>query len=129
MPAPEGQMFSREAIYEMLLESKRIEDKARELGWEVAEIIAQSTQEMGEFSEASMIKNGTIRHKELEHDNHPFEEAADTMICIMDALSRLYPHMPASQVYCTFLYWMTRKTDKWVNKVEKEYDEVIGNGS
>ena len=122
-----AEMFERESLYETLKESKRIEPMAEALDWNVAEIITQVTQEMGEFSEACMIKNGTIRHKELEHPYHPFEEGADVLICVLDALSRLYPEKPASEIYCLFLYWMTRKCGKWVNKVEKEYQEVALN--
>lgn len=122
-----AEMFGREAVYEMLKESRRIAGMAEKLDWEIADVIAKATEELGEFSTAVQIKNGKIRNKTNDHEYAPFDEGADVLICVLDAISRSYPDMPASQVYCLFLHWMNKKCQKWVNKVEKEYQEVILN--
>lgn len=118
-----AEMFGKEAIYEMLKESRRIKPMAKELDWQVADIIAKATEELGEFSTAVQVHDGKIRNKVNDHEYSPIDEAADVTICVLDALVRIYPNKPASEIYCLFLYYIDKKCQKWVNKVEEEYQE------
>ena len=115
-----SEMFGRESIYEMLKESRRIQHMATAVDWHIADIIAKATEELGEFSTAVQIKNGKIKNKTNPHEYAPIDEAADVTICMLDAIARLYPNKPASEIY-----WMNKKCEKWVNKVEQEYRETL----
>lgn len=119
------EMFSGEAIYETIKESRRIEHKAKALNWEISDVISKSIEELGEFSEASMIKQGKIRNKTMEHMEAPFDEASDVIICLVDALARLYPEKASSEIYCILMYWLNKKCSKWTNKVDGEYEEYV----
>ena len=124
----DNEMFSREAIYEMIKNARAIKPMAEALGWQVSDILAKSVEELGEFSTACLIKQGKIRNKTLEHADQPFDEAADVMICLLDAITRLYPDMPASEVYILFLCYVDKKRAKWVDKVMEEHKEHIVHG-
>ena len=122
------EMFGGEPVYETIKNAKAIEPIAEALEWKVSDILAKSMEELGEFSTACLIKQGKIRNKTLEHDHQPFEEAADVLICMLDAITRLYPNMAASEVYPLFLYWIDKKRQKWVDKVLEEHKEHIIDG-
>lgn len=123
-----NEMFGGEAVYETIKNAKAIKPMAEALEWGVSDVLAKSIEELGEFSTACLIKQGKIRDKILEHDYQPFEEAADTMICMLDAITRLYPNMAASEIYILFLHYVDSKRKKWVDKVLEEHREHIING-
>jgi len=112
-------LFEREAMYETIRDSRKLQPLAEADGWEISDVLAKATEELGEFSEAVQIERGKITNKPRELDA-PFHEAADVIICMMDALARLYPEKPASEIYVCVLYGLDRKRAKWVNKVQEK---------
>lgn len=117
-------VFEREPIFEAIRDSRKLQPLAEADGWGIGDVIAKSTEELGEFSEAVQIERGKITNKPRELDA-PFHEAADVIICMVDALARIYPNKSASEIYVSLLAGVDRKRGIWVNKVQnkaKEHD-------
>lgn len=108
--------YTTDAIYDTIILSRQIQPIEEKMGWAISDVIAKLFEEAGEFSEAVQIERGMI-NKKREYDA-PFYEAADSMICIIDALSRLYPSRSPSQI-CTLLHHaLRRKGGIWKNKMD-----------
>ena len=116
-----NEMFGKEAIYELLKASREVTPMAKAIDWSISDTLAKSTEELGEFAEAVMVRSGKLKNKMAEHEYAPVDEAADVLICLMDSLTRLYPDKSPSELYCLFLYYVEKKTQKWVNKLTDEF--------
>ena len=116
-------LFEREALFEAIRNSRKLQVLLEAEGWEVGDVLAKATEELGEFSEAVQIARGKITNKTQDVDE-PFCEAADVIICMVDALARIYPEKPASEIYVLLLSSVDRKCAKWVNKVEERAREL-----
>lgn len=110
-------MFTGEAIFETITLSRKIQPKADAVGWDLGDVLAKCTEELGEFSEAIQIKRGKMPHKEAVH-NADVDEAADVLICVLDALARSYPDKPPSELHTMLSSALIKKGAKW----ESYYD-------
>lgn len=72
---------------------------------------AKLMEEVGEFSEAALFELGYLPHKALKESS--FGEAADVIICVVDELSSLHPHMSPDQVIDMLRKHIDWKSDKW----------------
>lgn len=73
---------------------------------------AKIMEELGEFSEALLHKLGHLPHKTMKE---PIEgEAADVIICVVDALAGVYPSLNADELYEMLQLQLSKKSDKWV---------------
>jgi len=106
------EMFKNEAVYEILKTSRKIEPTALAAGWEVSDVLAKATEELGEFSEAVQIRRGKMPHKEPGMPDDAIEEAADVFITVLDALSRI-EDMPSSELYTRLNNALLKKSVKW----------------
>ena len=84
-------------LYDTILKSRELQPLSAAYGWSIGDVLSQLLQEGGEFSEAIMIENGKLPHKEGEHDGD-FLEAADVINCTIDALSKTRPSMSPAQI-------------------------------
>lgn len=110
---------------EIIESSRSIEDKAKAMGWSVSDVLSKSIEELGEFSEATQIERGKITNKPRK-ENETFFEAADVMICVIDALARTHKNMTETEICENLKDAVTVKIDKWVSKVEREYRQKEG---
>jgi hypothetical protein len=123
--------FERVALYETIKASRKVQDKNEAIGWSTTAVLAKMMEECGEFSEATLIAMGLTRHKEMEVDD-PLLEAADVIICLMDALQRLYPKKAPDELYVSLSAAIDRKRERWIDgpkgvnqTFEREYGEVL----
>lgn len=73
---------------------------------------AKTMEELGEFSEALLHKLGHLPHKTMKE---PIEgEAADVIICIVDALAGAYPELTADELSDMLKAQLKKKAQKWV---------------
>jgi len=73
-------------------------------------------EELGEFSEALLHKLGMLPHKEMKE---PIEgEAADVIICVIDALAGAYPEMTAEGLTGMLEFQLGKKSLKWKTVME-----------
>ena len=71
----------------------------------------KTMEELGEFSEALLHKLGHLPHKEMKE---PIEgEAADVILCIIDALAGAYPEMTAEGLTSMLEWQLAKKSQKW----------------
>lgn len=101
------------SVKQIIKTSRNIED----VSWSIPDVLAKSIEELGEFSEAVQVERGLI-NKECP-SNEEFREAADVMICMIDILCKLNPHMTEDDIYNELNAAITKKTNKWENKFLK----------
>ena len=114
-------LFDKESIYEIIKASKEITPLAEQDGWTISDVIVKLNEETGEFAEASLIKQGKITSKGSFEYEADYEEAADVIICVVDALTRLNPETNQAFIYTKLLKHLDQKRAKWVNKVKGEH--------
>ena len=69
-------------------------------------------EELGEFSEALLHKLGFLPHKKMKE---PIEgEAADIIICVIDALAGAYPDKSETELVDMLELQLTLKSEKWI---------------
>ena len=107
------------AVYDVLIKSRKLEPLAKAANWDISDVFRKSMEELGEFSEACMIREGKIQDKGNVTDDDIIAEAADVSICILDALARSLPHRSASEIFTLYLYYLNKKSDKWESKLIK----------
>ena len=107
-------------LYDLILRSRQLQPIDNDLGWVIGDVIAQATQELGEFSEQVMIKEGKLPHKTPESYG-VFLEAADVIICVVDAVAKQHPNMSPAQVLSHLGWAINKKGDKWTEKVIKQH--------
>lgn len=74
---------------------------------------AKTMEELGEFSEALLHKLGHLPHKVMKE---PIEgEAADVIICVIDALAGAYPELSADELSDMLKAQLKKKSQKWVS--------------
>ena len=72
---------------------------------------SKTMEELGEFSEALLHKLGYLPHKTMKE---PLEgEAADVIICVLDALAGAYPELSATQLTIMLEEQLEKKSKKW----------------
>jgi NTP pyrophosphatase (non-canonical NTP hydrolase) len=82
-------------------------------------ILSYFMQEAGELSEAAQIRAGEILHKKLKHREQVYEEAADSIICILDLVRAAYAKdlkqgkIDHDKLMGKVLEWIPRKLRKW----------------
>lgn len=82
-------------------------------------VLAKLLEEAGEFAQASLAKNGDINPKKLKHPEQVFEEAADTIICVLDTIGRIYKHeitagkLTEDKITKKIAKWIPIKMKKW----------------
>lgn len=101
--------------------SKEIEETikaSREMShkWTPADILAKLLEETGEFSAAIQTERGVL-NKQREHREHTFEEAADSFICILDALAETHKDISEEKVLQLLEKWIRLKREKWIVKL------------
>ena len=104
------------AMYDLIIKSRELQPIDEELGWGVGDVLAQLLQEGGEFSEQVMIRAGKLPYKEPEFDG-VFLEAADVIVCVIDAVAKMYPNDSPAMVLTKLSNAMNRKGIKWEGKV------------
>jgi NTP pyrophosphatase (non-canonical NTP hydrolase) len=68
-------------------------------------------EELGEFSEALMHKEGHLPHKTMKE---PLAgEAADVIICVLDTFAAANPELSISEVSSLLQRHLEKKTLKW----------------
>lgn len=73
---------------------------------------AKTMEELGEFSEALLHKLGHLPHKTMKE---PIEgEAADIIICVIDALAGAYPELTPNELAAILTTQLSIKSQKWV---------------
>lgn len=78
---------------------------------------AKIMEELGEFSEALLHKLGHLPHKEMKE---PIEgEAADVIICVIDALAGAYPDLSADELTLILEIQLRKKSNKWKTVMAK----------
>ena len=76
---------------------------------------AKAMEELGEFSEALLHKLGHLPHKTMKE---PIEgEAADVIICIIDALAGAYPELSADELHKMLKAQVEKKSQKWISAI------------
>jgi NTP pyrophosphatase (non-canonical NTP hydrolase) len=81
--------------------------------------IAKLFEESGEFAQASLSKGGYTSKKKLKHKDHVFEEAADSLIMILDVIGRVYKkelesgEMTERDLIEKIFVWIPIKMQKW----------------
>jgi NTP pyrophosphatase (non-canonical NTP hydrolase) len=113
-------MFERHAVFEVIRKSRELEPYVQKDGWTISDGLAKLNEETGEFAEATLIKTGKITNKGPFKYGSDFEEAADSIICIVDTITRLNPDLDPMFVYTELLAAIDKKSQKWVNKVKGE---------
>lgn len=111
-------MFDREAIFEVIRKSRELEPYVKADGWTISDGLAKLNEETGELSEAALIKTGKLTSKGPFKYGSDFEEAADSIICIVDTIARLNPNLDPLFVYSELLAAIDKKSQIWVNKVK-----------
>ena len=99
-------------ILEQIVKTGRTSDKMPVLG-----SLAKAQSELGEFAEAILIEEGLV-DKPLPES--AFGEAADTIICILDALGKRYPEISAEWVIQNLETYLVRKHNKWTGILERQ---------
>lgn len=79
------------------------------------ELALKGSEESGEFSCAVLVETGAIRHKSLKEP--AFGEAADTILCMVSSLAKLYPDMTPEEV--------AQELAKWLHIKQLKYDFVL----
>ena len=106
-------------LYDLILKVREVQPSDESLGWTIGDTMAQSIQELGEFSEQVMISEGKLQHKEAEYNGVALE-AADVIICVMDAYVKQLPNESSSSLLQKLSNAMDKKSVKWIEKVEKQ---------
>lgn len=73
--------------------------------------MAKCQEELGEFSEATLVQLGYLKYKTLKEDS--FGEAADVMICVLDTLAAQYPELSSERIMEIFEERVSQKIKKW----------------
>lgn len=90
----------------------RVVTQTRELEPMTAtELALKGSEESGEFSCAVLVETGAIRHKALKEP--AFGEAADTILCMVSSLAKLYPEMSPAEVSAELAKWLHIKQLKY----------------
>jgi len=111
----------KSGIYSLIELSREIQPMEEEANWDISDVIVKLMEETGEFAEAVQITRGKINKNQEKFAE--FYEAADVIICIIDALSRLHPDMSTTNIH-TFLNYCFRKKGKiWLEKMKEEIQE------
>lgn len=79
------------------------------------ELALKGSEESGEFSCAVLVETGAIRHKSLKEPT--FGEAADTILCQVSALAKLYPDMSPAEI--------AEELAKWLHIKQLKYDILL----
>jgi hypothetical protein len=79
------------------------------------ELALKGSEESGEFASAVLVETGAIRHKSLKEPS--FGEAADTILCMVSALAKLYPDMSPEEV--------SDELAKWLHIKQLKYDILL----
>lgn len=84
---------------------------------------SKTMEELGEFSEALLHKLGHLPHKTMKE---PIEgEAADVIICIIDALTGAYPELTPTQLNDMLMHQLNLKSQKWSSVMAVRYVNPI----
>jgi NTP pyrophosphatase (non-canonical NTP hydrolase) len=76
-------------------------------------------EEVGEFSEALMFKEGFLPHKTMKE---PLEgEAADVIMCIVDTLTGSYADKTNEEINDMLIAQLTLKSEKWQRVMQEQY--------
>jgi NTP pyrophosphatase (non-canonical NTP hydrolase) len=68
-------------------------------------------EELGEFSEALMHKEGYLPHKVMKEEL--VGEAADVIICVLDTYSKAYSELSVQELSCLLQKHLELKLAKW----------------
>jgi NTP pyrophosphatase (non-canonical NTP hydrolase) len=85
--------------------------------------LAKLLEEAGEFSQASLAKNGDISETKLKHKDQVFEEASDAIGMVVDVVVKVYWNdlesgkLTEKQLLTRILSQVPKKLKKW-KKVE-----------
>lgn len=104
--------LDNDSIYKIMKLSRDIE-KA-EPAWIVQDTLAKCTEELGELSEATMVKLGKI---EKDKETSVIAEVADTMVTNLDVLARMYPDKTPDELHTLLNWHIERASLKWADKV------------
>lgn len=116
-------------LYDLIAKSKAVQPLNDAIGWNAADTLSQLLQEAGELSEQIMIREGKLPHKEAE-PRGDFLESADTIICVVDALSNQNPTHSPAQILVQLAWAIDKKSDIWVEKVKKQHlDKISESGN
>lgn len=78
--------------------------------------IAKLLEEGGELSQAAQTKIGNL-NKPIKYNDHTIEEAADTMITVLDILAKTYKkEYDQEELMKRFAYYLHVKRLKWIEK-------------
>lgn len=78
--------------------------------------IAKLLEEAGELSQASQTKVGNLR-KPIKYTDHTIEEAADTMITVLDILVKTYKNeYNQEELMRKLTHYLMVKRLKWIEK-------------
>ena len=78
--------------------------------------IAKLLEEGGELSQAAQTYNGSLS-KTIKHKDHTIEEAADTIITVLDIVAKTYKHeYTQDEILQKLSYWLATKRLVWMKK-------------
>lgn len=76
-------------------------------------------EEVGEFSEALMFKEGFLPHKQMKEQLEG--EAADVIICIVDTLVGAYPDNTDDEINDMLVSQLKLKSEKWDRVMQAQH--------
>lgn len=97
--------------------------------WTASEVLCKLFEEGGELSTAMLIETGKMPHKQLKQPDEVYEEAADVIICVLDALAKIYPDQEDNITINKLLNWLYTKMKKWNDKVLVPQSETLKNSN